>query len=162
MTPQDPHSFIEMRTQALATVALTRSEGVRLVQFPNNEALDYFLQVFPKGEHEASIFRGVGVVIKGTAQPLNTSESAAVYLRKTWNGIRIKRSFSFPVIIAAFSMKNDTSYFGWAMKPEIMRGVPKLLRVQRIECRELDKGALDDLIETVNSWYEVLETEILT
>lgn len=165
MPPQSPSSFIEHRTRALATVALTRSQQVQLLEFqnsPDQDGIDYFLQVFPEGQKHVPILRGIGVAIKGTAKPLDTREQATSFVQKEWwgAGLTPPPKFSFPVILLVFSMKNDKGYYAWFVKPDVEHGRIGLVQHDRVECHELNKDSLDELVSDANKWYAILEDKI--
>jgi hypothetical protein len=53
-------------------------------------------------------------------------------------------------------MRDDQGYYTWLLEPVITdSGRPKLIGRAEPDCRKLDDEALDHIVATVDTWYDV-------
>jgi hypothetical protein len=153
-------SIVEHRTKALATVALTRRPDVVVLEIDKHDFLDLYVQILPDDEEEAG-FIGMGVVLSGTTQNLDTARAATAFARKKLEGKRPKALFYFPVLFLVFSMQNDKGYYSWLIMPSVDAEGPKLHALDKAECRVFDEQSLDEIVSMTTKWYAALRSAIV-
>lgn len=152
--PMSNDSIIGHRTQALATVALTRRDDVRLLEFPDDVVFDFFLRVLPEAS-EQDQFMGTAVVVKGTSKPLDDEGAASEFAARTLERLASRPRFYFPVLMTVFSMQQDKGYYCWLAKPNVKDG-PRIEEYGPIRCHALDRDGLDRIVDDVRQWYRAL------
>ena len=60
-----------------------------------------------------------------------------------------------------FSMVGDHGYYAWLYEPATSDGLPKLQRHANLECKRLNVEALEDIIRSVDRYYEALSKSLI-
>ena len=68
-------------------------------------------------------------------------------------------SFPFPVCLLYFTMENNEGRFTWIAEPIIEEGKPVLKYHEAANTRKFDKGALDEIVDKINNWYDAMPEE---
>lgn len=160
---QDLNPFIEKRTKALATVALTRRRDLELIWLNEDEAgFDILVRItrdYKPGQHQ--YLKSFGAILKGTANSLNKAAEAAAQLNQLMP-YEDRKWFSMPVIVLFFSMEQDRGYYAWYCEPSVEGDLPKLSFPERLTCQAMDDKHLERVVDAVDNWYlslyEVLGT----
>jgi hypothetical protein len=160
MTQITINAYVERRAKALATVFLTSRRDVQLFEVGDDFGLDFLVRI--RSEHDLERHEQLfGVLLKGTASPLSTSNSASAHLKHR-NSPGNQHPFSFPVIELIFSMEGDQGYFAWRSEPVVSEnGAPKLVLHKTATCEPADCKALDEIVERVGLWSEKLDSLLL-
>ena len=131
--------FIEHRQNALATVFLTARESVRVIVADLGGGIDLIAEIVSE-DARAGMF---GVVVKGTSKALPSEKDASRYLNDVLKRSKITQSFPFPIIVLAFSMKDDDGYYAWLAEPYVSpEGMPKLDAREEFVCSTRDPKRL--------------------
>jgi len=159
----DLNPFIEKRTKALATVALTRRRDLELIWLNEDEAgLDLLVKVARDdvpGQHH--FIKSFGVILKGTANSPTRAAEATDQLNELMPYQERKR-FSMPVIVLFFSMEQDRGYYSWYCEPRVEADGPKLSFPDRLECHVMDDRRLEKVVDAVDRWYLSLYKVLMT
>lgn len=163
---KDINAFIAHRTEALATVYLTRRQDVTVTPFQRGH-LDLFVTVTPDEDESPRGFLNLGVIAWGTDKALDSTAAADQFANAKWRN-KSKRQrdetiYYFPVILMLFSMVNDEGYFAWVTEPSTRQGAggPTLAHLERLTFSKLDRGVLDKIIAKVKAWYGSFASELL-
>jgi hypothetical protein len=165
MSEGDRNEFIRHRTEALATVFLTRRPDIQITSF--GSGIDLFARIIPSKQDGPVGFFGFGVKLAGTGISLPDEDAANRYGRhlvpnKISGREREYAQYYFPVLTLLFTMDEDRGYYAWVTEPILVpsQGKPHLRRVTNLEFRSVHRATLDEIVERVKSWYKALAKEI--
>jgi hypothetical protein len=154
-------SLLHLRTRALATMYLTRRDDLSLRFDENGSGLDLVVDIIAAkahGDHRGR--RMFGVQLNGARAPLSL-EQAQKQLNSAFKGKKRVPKLPFPLCLFLFTMADDTGYFTWLIEPAIRNGSAKLRTVGAGRpARVIDNAALNEIVECVNSWYDVFYSTI--
>ena len=98
--------------------------------------------------------RKFGVAPRGHWSAL-TREDANDVLDSTMQQMCRYGPFPFPVVLLFFTMENSEGWYTWAAKPVVSPGGGfELIQCGEASCRPLDTGAIDQIVEVVDRWYD--------
>ena len=143
--------LIAKRTRALATMLLASRKDLLIEEVNEDIGLDYLVRFRTKGK---AGLRAFGVVLRGawaavTREEANTALLPAMHLTKSYG------PFLRPVCLFFFTMEDDGAWYSWVAEPIAPEDAKPLLRFRdEPDCRRLDKGALKEIIERVDSWHD--------
>jgi len=148
--------FIAHRVDALAYVTLTRRDDLVVTKIPDGSDLDLLVKMGSPGDRQ---LRWLGILHHGVSKSLSDDEASRELM--TWFRQRGKESgvvqYPFPVIALIFSMENDEGFYAWRSRPTVNTDKMPILEPQKSpSCEPFTKGALDDIVTTVNEWYDSL------
>ena len=150
--------FIEHRQNALATVFLTAREDVQVIIADLGGGIDLIAEIL-SDDSRTSMF---GVVVKGTSRPIPTEKHASRYVNDELKRSKSAQAFPFPIIVLAFSMKDDDGYYAWLAEPDVSpEGLPRLESRKDIICRRATRQALESIVERVQEWHRSLYSLLL-
>jgi hypothetical protein len=91
-----------------------------------------------------------------------TKEHADKLLRPAVQQMKRYGPFLRPVCLFFFTMENDAAWYTWVAEPaESESGTLLLHHFDEPDCRQLNKRALNEIIERVDLWYDaVFSTQI--
>jgi hypothetical protein len=145
--------FVAERARSLAAVFLTRRRELDLEDSKEETGLDFHVRIVHDHRPTGKSF---GVLLRGAMSPV-TEANANKVLRSTVASFGSKGPFHYPVCLFFFTMRDDQGYSTWLLEPVITDpGIPKLIHRTEPDCRKLDDNALDHIIATVDTWYDVL------
>jgi hypothetical protein len=147
--------MIERRSELLAKVVLTRRLNIDV--FRLDEAgeigIDFLCSI---RDEKIRRFLPFGVVVKGTADQLDTSEDAAKHVRTHWKKLDKRTRCFFPVIVLLFSMYKDEAFFSWLVEP--CEDASRLVDVADLDFKAFDVKQLDRMTRRITNWYMRLAT----
>ena len=154
-------SFIHERACALATMYLTRRKDLSLHFDEKEQGIDLVVDILPaKAQDDRAGRRMFGVQLKGANGALSI-EQAQKQVNLVFKGKNRVPRLPFPLCLFLFTMADNKGYFTWLIEPAIQDGSAKLCTVgEKRPVRALDNAALNDMIESVNKWYDVFYSTI--
>jgi hypothetical protein len=145
--------FVAKRARALATMLLTRREDLLIEEVKDDIGLDYIVRFHTEGKEG---LRELGIALRGGLAALTKGQADKV-LGRDFQQLRRYGPFLRPVCLFFFTMANDGAWSTWVAEPIAREdGKPLLRSCDKPDCRQLDKGALKELIEQVDLWYDAL------
>jgi len=149
-------SFIDERVRALATMYLTRRKDLSLNFDEKEGGIDLLVDILPATGHDEEAGRRMfGVELKGANGSISIDQAQRQF-KSAFKGKYRVPGLPFPLCLFLFTMADNQGYFAWLIEPAIQNGLSKLRAVDdKPSVRILDKAALDEIIESVNKWYEV-------
>jgi hypothetical protein len=152
---QQRELLIEKRARALLIMLLTHRDDLLIEEVKANEAvaLDYVVRFHTKGKEG---LREFWIEVKGV-WPALTKDRADKMLRPSLDQIKRDGPFLRPVCLFLFTMETDAAWYTWVAEPmESQDGRPQLSLCNEPDCRQLDKKALNEIIERVDLWHEAV------
>lgn len=157
MTKTFKEHFIGERAKALATMVLSRREGVQIVEAKDDPGLDYLVYI---ADEVGEAKRPFGVVLRATMTPV-TVAAANAYLKPVVAAFSRLGQSLYPVFLMYFTIKNDKGYYTWLQEPVVnAEGKPKLLRREDPDCREIGTETMGEIVEMIDGWYDALCVEL--
>jgi hypothetical protein len=147
----DDQTYIRQRLIALATVHLTRRKDLEVTR-SNLGLVDLVVGLVREGEVLRKEF---GVILRGTIEPLDTEDQAS----KRLNSMRVEQKggrLNMPVCVFLFSMQGDEGYYDWQARPSVEGGRVTLECGRRFSAKRLDVHSIDEIVKSVEGWYEAL------
>jgi hypothetical protein len=145
--------FIEKKARALTMMLLTRHERLLIEEPKDDIGLDYIVRFHTAGKVG---IREFGIQLKGT-RTAASKEEAGKALCPALREMKRYGPFLRPVCLFCFTMDNDGGWYTWVAEPvESEDGKPVLRSCDEPDCRPLDKRALKEIIEQVDSWHDAL------
>jgi hypothetical protein len=68
--------------------------------------------------------------------------------------------FPYSVGLLYFTMQDDQGYFTWLAEPTTPEDGPRLLLHSEPRCRKFDQALLDELVASVDQWYDAFFARI--
>jgi hypothetical protein len=150
--------FLAERARALATVYLTRRDDLR-IEAKEDLGLDYLVYIVKEEEPSQRPF---GVLLRAEMAPVDPEQANAL-LRPAVVGFRNRGTFPYPVCLLFFTMRDDRGYYTWLLEPLVNgQGKPRLRERSEADCRPLDKEGINQIVATVDRWYDALYTDLKT
>ncbi len=149
--------FLSERARALATVVLTRRRDLLVVDTKSGSGLDFHVYIDREDKPMRLMF---GVLLRGVPSPL-TIDHANKVLGPTLGQFRRLGKFTYPVCLLFFTMRDEQAFFSWLAEPVVKGGVPKLVHHHNADCVLLTHERLDQIVETIVSWYDSVETALI-
>jgi len=142
--------FFARRAEDLGFIHLTRREDLIVDRLVSSGAgVDFLVTVMREGVATGRLF---GVQVKARAGSIR---STAGLNRRVSGADPSVADVPFPVCVFVFTMGDDRGYYGWLREPVLSnRRSPTLRLVEHVEWSELDRGALAEIVHTVEAWYE--------
>jgi hypothetical protein len=153
----DPQWFVGERARALATVYLTRRDDLVVTKAGPGTGLDLLIFITKK-EREPSV-RQFGVFLRGAKGPVTEARADRI-LRPTMQSFLRVGPFPYPVSLFYFTMEDDQGYYTWVAEPAVEAGQPQLRMHEAAHCPKLDAGALGEIVEKVDRWYDAFFSRI--
>lgn len=141
--------FIQERSEALAALLLTeRPEFTLVKEQPSDNGADFIVGVKESGNKPATML--FLVQVKGT-------ESSD---KKAWmsgvESIFQAGPFYLPVCIFIINVRNNQAEYAWVAEPTIDGKIARLESLREGDFRPLDKQAVDQIFNRVQTWYQTL------
>lgn len=150
-TERDREIRIEKRARALAMMLLTHRPDLLI-----EEVADLGLDFIVRFNTEKEGMRELGVKVRG-ARAAMTKEQADKALRPSMQQIKRHGPFTRPVCLFFFTMEYDGAWYTWVAEPtESDDGKPTLRSCDAPDCRLLDKRAVKEIVERVDSWFNAV------
>jgi hypothetical protein len=157
MPVQNEADLVSRRAELLAQVTLTRQLNVTLHSWDAlDQGLDFIGTLHDQKDNE--VFRPFGVVVWGTARPLETEKELTEFANARIKKLNTTKYF-LPVIVLAFSMQKDEGYFEWLMEPS--PDGTNLSRVSKPKFKPCNVKELQMVLQRIEGWYSRLESMIL-
>jgi len=143
--------FFARRAEDLAFIHLTRREDLIVDRLVSTGAgVDFLVTVTREGVATGRMF---GVQVKARAGSIRSP--AGLNRRISGAPAPSIADVPFPLCVFVFTMEDDRGYYGWLREPVLgNRRSPALRLVEHVEWSELDRGALAEIVHTVEAWYE--------
>lgn len=157
MTEEAKERLFGDRVRALATVVLTRFEGLTIFETKAETGLDFHVTI---GREEKPMRLVFGVLLRGISSPA-TSEQANKVLGPTMGQFQGMRKFTYPVCLFVFTTREEKAFFSWLAEPVIHDGGPKLVHRSTPNCVELTDEWMEHVLEQIVSWYDAVEPVLI-
>jgi|SRR5579864_781742 len=143
--------FIAERVRALAIVYLTRREDLIVTEEPTDVGVDLWVTL--NLEHKEG-HRKFAVELEGGWAAV-TADDANTTLYRSMQRMLRDGPFPFPVVLFFFTMENNKGWYTWAVEPVVSSGGDfELVQHGEAACRPLNSGAIDEIVEAVDAWYD--------
>lgn len=145
--------FVIDRSEALAGLLLTSRDDVHVrSENKKDDGVDFLVEV-SNGEPVSS--RLFWVQVKGTTSP-NPDD----WIQDTKELFRPKASAIYlPVCVFVVNVRDNRAYYAWLAEPSVEDKRAKLdLRAAKF--KELDRPAVDTIVNRVRAWYDVLPQQL--
>jgi len=84
-----------------------------------------------------------------------TADHADKVLKPCLQQILRYAPFPFPVVLFFFTMENSEGWYTWVEEPVVSpEGGFELVQHGEASCRPLNTGAIDEIVEAVDRWYD--------
>jgi hypothetical protein len=151
--------FIGERMESLAIVYLTRRPDltVRRETREGDRVVDLMVEIV---DPERPGWKKFGVHLQGTKTPVTVDQAnkaATLDLR------RFRSTYGEPTLpycLFYFTIDDGQAYVTWIAEPVIRGGRPKLQYHKVADCTQLDREALDRIVERINAWYDAYYSDI--
>jgi hypothetical protein len=145
------------RSELLARVALTRRLNIDVFDFDLGGEMGIDLLCAIRDTNVPG-FLPFGVLVWGTAEPLDTPTELARHVRNRRRKLEKRPRYFMPVIVLLFSMHNDEAYFAWLVEPS--ETTAQLVDVAEPEFKTFDVKQLDRITRRITHWYKRLAVDI--
>jgi len=143
--------LIGKRVHALTIMLLTRREDLLIEEVEDDIGLDVIVRFQTEGKRG---LREFGIKRRG-AWAAMTKHGADEALLPFVQEMNRHGPFLRPVCLFFFTMENDGAWYTWVAEPiEAEDGNAPLRSCDEPDCRQLDKRALKEIIERVDSWHD--------
>jgi hypothetical protein len=157
VTNESKDQLIRERALALATIILTRRSDLTIVDTKKDTGLDFHVSI----EREDKPMRlSFGILLRGVSTPV-TAEHANRVLGPTIGQFQGIRKFTYPVCLFLFTMRDERGFFSWLAEPVVTGGAPKLVHHDKVSCVELTDELLNEVVDQIVAWYDVVETMLI-
>jgi hypothetical protein len=145
--------FVIDRSEALAGLLLTSREDVHVrSEFKNDDGVDFLVEL-SNGEPVSS--RLFWVQVKGT-----TSPNPADWTQNVKQLFRPRGSEIYlPVCVFVVNVRDNRAYYAWLAEPSV-EDQRATLRFPPGDFKELDRPAVDTIVDRVRAWYDVLPQQL--
>jgi hypothetical protein len=143
----------------MAWVLLTDRDDLTLMDVGEDTGIDLLVSI---RKDKGRAIEQFGVILQGAVEKANTPLTASQVLNAMMPKGRRFESISMPILILFFSMVGDRGYHAWLYEPATMKGLPKLRRHARLECKRLDPEGLEDIIRSVDHYYDALSKSLIS
>ncbi|HEX3315278.1 MAG TPA: hypothetical protein VHR72_10330 [Gemmataceae bacterium] len=145
--------FVREKAKALAQITLTRRADLIVDEGSEDADFDYLVHI---RRNRGAGIRNFGVFLRASmaqVDPVQANEQ----LRPAMAEYENRGPYGLPVCVFYFTAKDDKGYFAWVSEPLIDRhGVAKLKSRDRASCRELTAAAFDEIVDSIDRWYDAL------
>jgi len=146
--------LLEERAEQLAIVHLTRRDDVIVVPAHADYGIDLLVHITKAGARTGRIF-GVQIAARNVLKPAHNGASQGQDVRISLPFLPAFSDLPFPLCLFVFSMENDEGYYRWILEPSLETGGrPRLVLHEQSFFKKLTKSALDNIVQSVNTWYE--------
>ena len=143
--------FTEMRARALTNVLLSGREDLL---FQDLSGIDYGIDYLVTLRSEKPGLRQFGVQLKATYSPV-TADTANKVLKPAIQEMARYGPFPYPTVLFYFTMMETQSWYTWVLEPVNRDNGTMILEMQEeADCRPLNENAFDQIIASVNTWYD--------
>jgi len=160
------NKFVVSRAKTLAREFLTRRPDVVPHLFDDKD-LDFVVTLDPSASLKIQGFSPFGVIVWGTDKSITSKAAASNFATRQWKSV-VERSASnhkyfFPVIALVYPVKDEVGYYAWISEPHFPTdGAPQLIPYQDLNCQEILRNSLDNIVQQVAEWYTRLEPVLLS
>ena len=139
------------RARALAIVCLTRRSDLVVREETTDIGIDLLVSVHPEDKEGLRLF---GVELR-QGWAAGTADSASAGLGPSMRKMLRYGQFPFPVVVFLFTMEDNQGWYTWVAEPVIAKDGTMILQQHgKAHCRPLDERAVDEIVETVDGWYD--------
>jgi len=149
--------FVERRTQALALVLLTSRDDLKVMSVQEDVGVDLLVSLT---KDEAPTFEHFGVILKGSVEMIATARDAGRFLNSCMSRGAKTEVVTTPICVFLFNMTGSRGFYAWRDEPTTIGGLPKLRRHESLECKELNAESLEDILESVDRFYDALSRDL--
>jgi hypothetical protein len=159
MTKNPESALLKRRTHAMAWVFLTDRDDLTVMDVGDDAGIDLLVSI---RKDKVRALEQFGIILQGTVEKANTPLAACQILNAMMPKGRRFASISMPICTFFFSMVGDRGYYAWLYEPTTNDGAPKLRRHAKLECKRLDREALEDIIKSVDRYYDALSKSLIS
>lgn len=156
MTSEKEPWFVVERSEALAGLLLTSREDVRVRnENKRNDGVDFLVEVDPSETLSTRLFV---VQVKGT-----TSSKQEDWIEGVKELFHLGPSkFYLPACVFVVNVRDNGALYAWVAEPLIEENGVRLKFLPPGAFRDLDQSAVDEIVERVRAWYEVMARQLTT
>lgn len=151
MTGNEKSALMAERTEALAIVHLTRRNDLIVTRQSHDYGFDLLVEV-KKNDARTGRFFWVQTKTLPARHLERIKENPESYSVKDSYLQRLLPDIPFPLLCLTFAMDTDQGYYAWLVEPVVGRGGK--LHLGKGIFKPLDNESLNQIIETVNTWYD--------
>jgi hypothetical protein len=152
-TQQEPW-FVAARSEALAGLLLTSRDDVRVLREDKTEdGVDFMVGLSSNGKPSTRHFM---VQVRGTAD-----RDTMKWVESIRNAYQAHvGEFFLPTCLFLMSIRENRAYYCWIAEPQTEGNSAKLLFHHSFDLHDLDKEAVDRIVQQVKAWYDVLPAQL--
>jgi hypothetical protein len=147
------NQMISMRTRAQAFVLLTSRDDLDVQEHPGVDGIDLIVSIL---KDKRPTGRQFGVILHGHVRAYTSLKQAASVLN---SAIARREDFDpgpWPICIFSFVMTGREGVYAWLVEPSIGESGPRVRWRDRLECRDLEKASLGEIVRQVDEFYDAL------
>lgn len=155
MSSESEPWFVAERSEALAGVLLTSREDVRIRdERKHDRGLDFLVEIDADDPLSTQLFV---VQVKGTtsSDPGDWMQAVEPLFRGRGGPV------SLPTCVFVVNVRENAAFYAWVAEPQIEAKGATLRFHQAGTFRPLDPAAVDDIIDRVKAWYQVLPRQLM-
>lgn len=151
--------FVVQRARAMLVMHLTRRDDLIVKESAKETGPDYLVWI--SKENELPSVRQFGLFLRASVKTV-TMPRLNKSLRPQVHALLRGKNFPYPVCLFYFTMQDDQGYYAWIVEPVLTEdGMPQLRRHTDASCAQLDRAALDKIVNQVNAWYDAFFSSIV-
>lgn len=151
-TEETQFRLMRQRARALTILLLTNRPGVEVEDAPDATGIQLLARVRTPGK---SGLRQFGINLYCSILGDATVEAVNDVFQVYFNGRDDQGPYPWPVVMFAYSIRNDLRWYAWVTEPRIGDdGVARLPLIPQPEFRPLDDAAVEAIIDRVDQWYD--------
>jgi hypothetical protein len=156
MTTEKIPWFVSERSEAFAGLLLTSRKDVRIQSKNETEGgVDFLVAVDEEGEPLST--RLLVVQVKGT-----TSSDKAEWMQGVKELFQIpNRAIYLPACVVVVNVRDNRAFYAWVAEPLVVSQGAKLRFLPPGEFHDLDRPAVDRIVERIKAWYDVLHRQFV-
>jgi hypothetical protein len=155
--PEAVKQYNLQRAELLAELVLTRRKDVQVGRMGQHH--DAGIDLVARVNHpvmNGAILPHFGIEVNGTTEALDDEQAATRYAKRHHER-DLKGLWFCPIVLFLFSMEGDQGYYSWLLEPAVSKErTPSLTKVAHLEMNKISKKSIDDLIEQVVEWFNVM------
>ena len=147
--------FVVERSEALAGVLLTSREDVHVRDERKHDGgMDFLVEIDTGDPLSTQLFV---VQVKGT-----TSSDPDDWMQDVQPLFRGRsRPISLPVCVFVVNVRENKAFYAWVAEPQVEAKGATLRFHETGTFRPLDSAAVNEIVEQVRAWYDVLPNQLM-
>jgi hypothetical protein len=160
MARKKPEWFKDLRLPSLAIMHLTRRPDLRVKQEVRvgGKVLDLMVEIV---DGNGPAWKRFGVYLQGTTAPVtieHADKALSISLRRFLDDYGEP---TLPFCMFYFTVGEGQGFVTWIAEPLVQDGAPTLKYHDKADFIELDRKALDRIVDQVNSYFEAIRSRAI-